>query len=532
MTLIGKAAEEAAFLHCEAAREMEIGIMNKEPKKYGLLAGVGSYDDERQGPLPAAVRDLDLMRSALTSGLKIEADDIRVLGESGSVPAKSFARALSEFGGLLCPEDVFVLYFSGHGTAEGLCFSDRIVDLQSIVDYVECLRAGRKIVILDCCHAGNVQLSGKTELSFEEIVSTFAGKGIAVMASSALDERSWLCERKDVSLYTKILSAAFTSRRNIRKGYISLGDISDQVRTLMQLWNKTCPEHMQHPVFRENYIGDIRFKVEEYHPYVTQKITAETQEYYLHSMKPLSTGHLKRFAAFVILKGSDDSVLPRITKEIVFQFKNSDVYASRRSEQRFKGRSADAIWCYFGHDEEDILRNNHFAYTIWADDEDLRKVYYRDNRNAEVSDGIYVFWNSSYGMVKELQRTDAPEEEIIQEYQELAALLTSKAEAFIKAFEETENRALSVKEMKATFKDWAADVKRLFFKLSDADLAPAERTEWAETILELAGWVTDLALFMDSAERGSALGEHWMVKHAIGRYYQSLEQLREKCAEL
>ena len=503
--------------------------MNKEAKKYGLLAGVGIYEDERRSPLPAAARDLVLIKSALTEGLKFDTDDIRVLGENGTVPAKSFARALSEFEGLIQSEDTFVLYFSGHGTEEGLCFTDSIVNLQSIVDFVERLSARRKIVIIDCCYAGDVHLSGRGDLSFEEIVSSFAGRGIAVLASSAADEVSWFCENKDASLYTKILAAAVTSRRNIHKGYISLGDIADEIRYLMQLWNKTYPERMQHPIYRENYIGDILFRVEEYHPYVTQKITAETQEYYLHSVKPLNTGHLKRFAAFVILKGPDDSVLPRITKEIVSQFKNSDIYASERSEQRFKGRSADAIWFYFGHDEEDILRSNHFAYTIWAASEDLQKVYYRENRNAEVSDGIYVYWNTSYGMVKELQKTDTPEEEIIREYQELSALLISKAEAFIKAFEETENRSLPMEEMKASYKNWAADVKRLFFKLSEADPAPAERIKWAEAILELAGWVTDLALFIERAENGNDTGEHWMIRYTISRYYLALNQLREKC---
>ena len=504
-------------------------MKKKEPRKYGLLVGVSRYQEESRSSLPAAGEDLRLMKSALTDGLKFDTDDIRVLGEAGTVPAKSFARALSEFEGMICPEDIFVLYFSGHGTTQGLCFSDSVVDLQSIVDFVERLSAGSKIVLFDCCYAGDVRLSGRGDLSFEEIVSVFAGRGIAVMASSAADERSWLSEKKDASIYTKIVAEAFASRRNIHKGYISLGDIADEVRYLMQLWNKTFPERMQHPVYRENYIGDIRFKVEEYHPYVTQRITAETQDYYLHSIKPLSTGHLKRFAAFVILKGSDDTVLPRITKEIVSQFKNSDVYASEYSEQRFKGRSADAIWCYFGHDEEDILRSNHFAYTIWAGREDLRKVYYRENRNAEISDGIYVFWNTSYGMVKELQKTDTPEEKIIREYQEIAALLTSKAEAFIKAFKESENGSLSLEEMKVTFKDWAADVKRLFFKLSETEPAPAERIKWAEAILDLAGWVTDLTLFMERAERNNGFGEHWMIKHAISRYYQSLNQLRETC---
>ena len=112
-----------------------------------------TYKDEGVSSLPAVARDLALMKAALKEGLKFDADDIRVLGENGAVPARSFARALSEFEGLITPEDTFVLYFSGHGRAEGLCFSDSIVNLQSIIDFVERLHAKSKIVILDCCYA-------------------------------------------------------------------------------------------------------------------------------------------------------------------------------------------------------------------------------------------------------------------------------------------------------------------------------------------------------------------------------------------
>ena len=80
--------------------------------------------------------------------------------------ARSFARALSEFEGLIEREDTFVLYFSGHGMREGLCFSDGVVNLQSIVDYVERLRAERKVVILDCCYSGDMQLAKAGDLSF------------------------------------------------------------------------------------------------------------------------------------------------------------------------------------------------------------------------------------------------------------------------------------------------------------------------------------------------------------------------------
>ena len=507
--------------------------MNSSPKSYGLLAGVGVYENtdnvnhaEAQKRLSGIGKDLRMMKEALTEGLKFDPDNIRILGEE-TVHARSFARALSEFENLIDKKDTFVLYFTGHGVQSALCFTDEMVNLQSIVSYIERLPARKKLVILDCCFSGGTRVSDIRDLTFEEAIAAFAGSGIAVMASSAQDERSWLSETGDASLYTRIVSAAFRSRRNIHEGRLLLSDVNDEIRYLMQIWNRANPNRQQHPIYRENYIGEISFKVEEYHPYVTQKITAETEAYYLHSVKPLSTGNLKRLAAFVILKKTDDTILPEITREIVAQFKNSDVYANAKSEQLLKGRSADAVWCYFGHDEEDIARSNHFAYTIWAGSEELKKQYYRENRNAEVVDGIYIFWNTAYGLVKDLQKTDTPQEQILEEYAQLAACLLTKAEEFIKDYEEVENKTLSLDEMKASYGGWIREVKEAYFKLTDADPAPVERIRWAEAVLSLAGWVTDMALFLEKTGAPEDPGERWMVKHAISRYRRDLEQLRE-----
>ena len=63
--------------------------MNKEPKCYGLLTGVGIYEDEERKALYAAKKDLSLMRQALADGLKFDPDNIRVLGEDGNVKAKN-----------------------------------------------------------------------------------------------------------------------------------------------------------------------------------------------------------------------------------------------------------------------------------------------------------------------------------------------------------------------------------------------------------------------------------------------------------
>ena len=104
-----------------------------------------------------------------------------------------------------------------------------------------------------------------------------------------------------------------------------------------------------------------------------------------------------------------------------------------------------------------------------------------------------------------------------------------QAEEFIKTFEEVENRSLTMEEMKDTFHDWASEVKRLFYKLSDTEPVPVEHTKWADTIMDLAGWVTDLALYIERTESDNSMAERWMMKHAVNHYYKALDLLREKC---
>ena len=171
--------------------------------------------------------------------------------------------------------------------------------------------------------------------------------------------------------------------------------------------------------------------MEEYRPYITNKLTFETGDYIVQSVKPLSTMTQKRLAAFVLLKDPDDTLLPSITREIAQQIRNADIYASEKSEAQLKGRSADVVWCYFGYSEEDLARGNHFAYTIWTDDEEMRKRYFRDGRNSEVLDGIYVFWNTSYEIVRNIFTSEKTEDEILKEYRQLLNQMVNRAESFI-----------------------------------------------------------------------------------------------------
>jgi hypothetical protein len=159
-------------------------------KFYSLLTAVGIYDQNLS--LPSYEMDLKLMENALTEGLRFSKDMMRSLGSSGVVAMRSFVRALMEFSSMIEEEDGFILYFSGHGSNGALCFSDGMINIQSIIDFVEKLKAKNKIIILDCCYSGKFYVSGAKQMKLEETITTFAGNGTVVLASSSSNESSWL----------------------------------------------------------------------------------------------------------------------------------------------------------------------------------------------------------------------------------------------------------------------------------------------------------------------------------------------------
>ena len=76
---------------------------------------------------------------------------------------------------------------------------------------------------------------------------------------------------------------------------------------------------------------------------------------------------------------------------------------------------------------------------------------------------------------------------------------------------------------------WAGSVKSLYLRLSDEEAAPDDLYEWAEAILDLAGWVADIAiLFEGSQSTPNELSdnEQWLIDHSIRRYYEAVEKLR------
>ena len=65
-------------------------------------------------------------------------------------------------------------------------------------------------------------------------------------------------------------------------------------------------------------------------------------------------------------------------------------------------------------------------------------------------------------------------------------------------------------------------------ELSDGDIPPDDFREWALKILDLAGWIVDLALLLENKKGNGVIGERelWLMQNAIEHYHESLEELK------
>ena len=549
---------------------------------YAILIAVGDYKDIGAADIPTYKRDIEIMHRALNEGLRIPGENIRVIAGNdnrGKVSMKSLAHAIADVEGHLSDEDVFLLYFSGHGqrkdspdtapgssgasspctTAAGIVFSDGMVMLQSVIDYVSRLAAGGKIVILDCCYSGGFEGKGPRTLKFDQAFSEFAGKGIAVMASTSADETARLWPERKCSVFTGALSQAImeltapsaegqtsallegqtpvpiedqissplTAGITRSAGRVSLNDIYDVMMRIIK------PARQQYPVFRSSIGGTIYFgtkdRVQESGK-MQHNCTGN-----IHHFKSLDTQKEKRLAVFVLLPPTDiHSGTPAgiSTEELASAAR--DIVGRIRTE----GMEEDVVWCYFGADEGDILNSLHYAYTIWTATEEMQSKYYGRNAAAVVCDGIYVFRNTSYDLLKRIQEPTKTREEFVRDVKKLLALIVSNAESFVYDLQEVKNRTRTMAEMRALYYSWIGRVKSLYIKLSDEDIAPNDLHDWAEAIYDLAGWTADLAILFEGEcgdEMASSLSVHAeksiLIDHTIRRYHEAIERVRQTEAE-
>ena len=496
-----------------------------EAKRYALLVGVGQFDDKDVSDLPTYKNDCVLMKDALVRGLGFLPENIRTAGENGQITGKSFSYSILNFKKALTDKDTFVLYYSGHGLDNSLYFSDTLVDLRSIIRVVDSLPARRKWIILDCCHSGAAKTPETAMIprTMNLVLADFVDHGTTIMASSGAEQLAVFDD--DHSLYTGLLCKAITSDKTTRNGRKSLWDINDKVHSMMDIWNESHAEKIQYPMFRSSEIGSLSFDVSgndseqndcswgNLDPVFT------TEDYTVTSVKSLSTAAVKRNCAFIKLScdNTEENIL-RITNEVV------DLVKGMNLDNRHAGYVAKVVWCYFGLDASDMIKSNYALYTIWAVDPEQRRIHFTENKNAHVVDDIYIYRNGAYELVRRMNQPDTDPEEYMQSLNIAMSDIINMGEMFVRDITEVYNKTMDINTFRDAYKVWIRKVKKDYIKLTDMSSPPDEIYDYSENVLELAGWLVDLGIYIDGDKELKHI-DHWAIKNAVRRYHESIESI-------
>ena len=248
---------------------------------------------------------------------------------------------------------------------------------------------------------------------------------------------------------------------------------------------------MQHPIYRGRIGGTIYFEVEKYTPYETLQVYLKAENYTIRNVEPLSLRKEKRLAVFVMIseKYCAEKQLALITKEIVSYVRNLNVFSTAASETKFKNMSARAVWCYFGHDESDMVNHRYFARSIWACDRSGKKKYYSEQKNSSIIRGIWVTTDSFYESVCRLQQSELTGEEFESEIQKTLCQTTSLAERYIADIREIDNQTKTISEIRETYREWIRQVYEEYFKMTEIPTVPDDLHDRFNIVEDLAGCV-------------------------------------------
>lgn len=499
-----------------------------------LIVGISNYSASGRDNLPFCKNDIYAVNDALIKGLNMRQADIILCGETGRVTCEDFISGLQHLISISDDDDTIIVYFSGHGTTEKnehyLIFSDTLVKTQQIIEVLEGIKAKSKILLLDCCFAGNFEVGGSAVFDISETADQFVGKGYAVVASCDAKQYSAGHPLKPISLFTSFLCEALTLPFITREGKKTLYDIWKLLFMLLENWNKHHPEDAQNPIYRANIGGTIYFDVEDYHPYVVREFFADCDSYIIYSVKPLHNGIAKRYCVQVILKQPMSySEIAAINHEIVQKVKWLNIYGNKRQELRWKDRSANLVFCHFGLDETDMINSNYICHTTWVDDTQDKNWWYRLSGNSEVIDDIHFDFHPYYESLKIFTTEHTgTREHLIAKTRAIITRMVTLAEQLISLYNEYINGTKCEDDFRKDIATIIPELNKLYNADTDLDIAPDDLKEWSQLCSNLAGTIHDLTLYYGQNKFAERTPENRKacMDLSIKQYYKDLDRLK------
>jgi len=188
--------------------------------KYALIIGNNKYDDQKLAQLKTPAADSQALAKVLDDKTIGSFDEVTSLINQTETRAR---RAISAFLANKKPDDLVLLYFSGHGVLDDrgrlyLALKDTQYDLLKatsipssfVADEMDSCRSKRQILILDCCHSGAFGRGTKGEQK-AITETTFEGSGFGRVVLTASDSTQYALEgdqvikQTELSLFTHFL---------------------------------------------------------------------------------------------------------------------------------------------------------------------------------------------------------------------------------------------------------------------------------------------------------------------------------------
>src|SRR5512134_1427498 len=267
--------------------------------KYALIIGNNKYDDSKLAQLKTPAADSQALARVLDDKAIGGFDAVTSLINQNETRVR---RAISEFLANKKPDDLILLYFSGHGVLDDrgrlyLALRDTQVDLLKatsipssfVADEMDSCRSKRQILILDCCHSGAFGRGTKGEQK-AVTETTFEGSGFGRVVLTASDSTQYALEgdqvikQTELSLFTHfLLKGLKTGEADTNNdGYISLDEWYDYTYT--KVISET-PRQVPHK-WSYNQQGDL---IIAKNPYVKKKVVELPYEL-LHALESSFVG--------------------------------------------------------------------------------------------------------------------------------------------------------------------------------------------------------------------------------------------------
>ena len=250
--------------------------------KYALIIGNNKYNDQKLAQLKTPAADSQALAKILGDPTIGSFDQVTPLINQTETQAR---RAISAFLSQKKPDDLVLLYFSGHGVLDDrgrlyLALKDTQVDLLKatsipssfVADEMDSCRSKRQILILDCCHSGAFARGTKGEQK-AITETTFEGSGFGRVVLTASDSTQYALEgdqvvkQTELSLFTHfLLEGLKTGEADMNNdGHVSLDEWYDY--TYARVISET-PRQVPHK-WSYNQQGDL---IIARNPYVKKRV--------------------------------------------------------------------------------------------------------------------------------------------------------------------------------------------------------------------------------------------------------------------